>query len=621
MKKILVVDDIEDNVKLLQYDLEDDGYKVVVARDGIEAIEVAKTESPDLILLDIMMPRMDGIEACRILKEHHDLKETPVLMLSAKDQDEDVISGLDAGATDYLFKPINYSIVAARIRTAIRAGELTKRLQEEKRRAEEALRARTVFLAMMSHEIRTPITAILGLADILVGDDAMSPFDKEQAAKMVYANSRHLLGVVNNILDYSKAESGNLEVEQIRCSIFEILRDVGSVVELKAQEQGLLLLVDYEYPLPRFIDSDPTRLKQVLINLITNAIKFTKVGSVRVQVSFVEEDKRISIRVRDTGIGMSEDELEKLFVPFQQANTSINRKYGGTGLGLSIVSEIVEKLGGTIEVESKVGEGSLFHITFPAVVTSQLVMTEDNPTLSKVTTRPQSNSYSGTVLLVEDDAVNSSLLTHLLEKVGVQVVTAFCGETGVSKALENQFSLILMDMHLPGMNGVAAVEQLRAHSLTTPIIALTASDSLENIEKLLSVGCQEYIPKPFEKEQLYECLARYLSSPEEELVVSEVEGGETQHNESFAKVIVDYVDSLEGHLHALENSFQERNWEELRVGAHHLAGAGLFGFPQIALVSKLLEERATAKNEEVCADILNRLKGVIGQVVHAEKSL
>ena len=621
MAKILVVDDVEDNIKLLQYDLEDDGYDVITAQDGEEALLVASEELPDVILLDIMMPKLGGIETCKYLKQDSELAKIPVIMLSAKSQDQDIIEGLDVGALDYISKPINYPIVAARIRSAIRVKEyedsvraFNQKLQVAKENVEMALRARSSFLATMSHEIRTPITTIMGLSEILMGDvkGDMSPFDSSQAAQSIFTSSRYLLEVINNILDLSKAESGNLEVEELSCSLFDIFRDVEAIVNLKAVEKNLSFTIDYKYPLPKLIQSDPTRLKQVLINFVNNAIKFTDKGSVQVKVIHLKEENKLQIEVIDTGIGMDENELSKLFQAFQQANKTITRRFGGTGLGLTISKEIIEKLNGSIEVESRKGEGSIFRFKFP-IGSRDLEFVDKNPLLNTDKSYSDTDHYKGRVLLVEDDKENQRIISYFMKKKGVEVETAEDGEIAVEKALEGQFDLIFMDMNLPKLDGISAVKAIKEAQLKTPIVALTATQNREDIENLLQAGCKDYLPKPFQRCELYDCLRRYLTGE------SVLEEDEVEHftsdlsSKEYAERILQYRWKLQSSLTEIKELLFVENWTALRNQTCHLFEANLFGFQKIYLFAKQLEEQVIGENKEACRELIEYIEQEIAE--------
>jgi signal transduction histidine kinase/CheY-like chemotaxis protein/HPt (histidine-containing phosphotransfer) domain-containing protein len=483
-------------------------------------------------------------------------------------------------------------------------------LEKERKELEGSLRGKNMFFATMSHEIRTPIAAIMGLAEILSNEEYDSPFDSKQAARMVLSNSQYLLEVINNILDIAKAETGNLEIENTNCSLFEVVDDVDSIVALKAREKDLHFSIDFDYPLPNVISSDPTRLKQVLVNLVNNSIKFTDTGSVKMSVRFDASRSLLLFAVSDTGIGMTEEEQEQLFKPFQQANTSITRRFGGTGLGLSISKEIVENFGGKIQVESATNIGTTFQFSIPLPCESSLELVESNPLRRKPTT-DYSQRFSGKVLVVEDEPVNQRLIAHLLKKAGFEVETASSGEIGVEKASSGNFDLILMDMHLPGIDGLAATRQLKEKNIQTPIVALTASSNRDSINALLDAGCEEYVPKPFQRGELLDTLRRYFvnqKTPSTGAVASAIAASALPNDNAYAELVVDYANLLPGRVQELETAFLNSNWLEVREHAHRLIGAGLFGFSKVSIIAKLMEEQAERQSKSDCEELLIRLQ-------------
>ncbi len=525
MAKVLVVDDIQDNVKLLSYDLSDLGHEVVVAYSGAEGLKVAAKERPDCILLDVMMPEMDGYEVCRRLKDSSHLKSIPVIMVTAKSLDEDVVKGLDAGADDYVVKPVNLKIVEARIRSAVRVKRamdtitaMNGKLEEAKVTADEASRSKSEFLANMSHEIRTPMTAILGFSDVLLGN--VEKQENIDAIQTVKRNGEYLLELINDILDLSKIESEKLVVESMKTSVVSVVSDVASLMRVRATVQGLDLVINFETPIPETIDTDPTRLRQILINLVGNAIKFTEHGLVSLNCRMVKEQERdlLQIDVVDTGIGMSAKAICKLFKPFTQADNSTTRRFGGTGLGLAISKRLAELLGGTISVASDPGEGSTFSVTFEVGNLEGTPMLF-SPTEAAMNQRKISSRINARlacrILLAEDGPDNQRLLTFLLSKSGAEVVVADNGRIAIELALTavtegNPFDLILMDMQMPVMDGYTATRKLRNTGYESPIVALTAHAMKGDRDKCLAAGCNDYATKPVDYQVLINTIANLL---------------------------------------------------------------------------------------------------------------
>jgi len=395
-------------------------------------------------------------------------------------------------------------------------------LEKSNDKANAATRAKSEFLANMSHEIRTPMTAILGFADILLKN--VTDERQLEAAATIRQNGEYLLEIINDILDLSKIEAGKLEVETIECSPCQLLAELSSLMRVRAKAGNLGLHIEYDGPIPRTIQSDPTRLRQILINLVGNAIKFTKTGEVRVVARVVDhqsDQPKMQFEVIDSGIGMTDKQIESLFKPFCQADTSTTRQYGGTGLGLTISKRLAEQLGGDITVKSVSGEGS----TFTATVTTGLldgVELLTTPTEVEISTTKDKATTAGEseldcrVLVAEDGHVNQRLITLLLKDAGAEVSVADNGQLAYDLALEAQregkpFDVILMDMQMPVMDGYTATAKLRDAKYGGPIIAMTAHAMSTDRAKCLGAGCDDYMSKPFDQAKMISLVAEYAT--------------------------------------------------------------------------------------------------------------
>jgi signal transduction histidine kinase/ActR/RegA family two-component response regulator len=394
-------------------------------------------------------------------------------------------------------------------------------LQQAKLAAEAANHAKSEFLANMSHEIRTPMTAILGFSDMLLEDSdlgAAAGPQRVEAAETIQRNARYLLGIINDILDLSKIEAGRMQVEHIPCPLCQLIAEVISLARVPIQAKGLRFDSEYVGPVPETIRTDPTRLRQILINLLVNAGKFTAVGSVRLITRFVRagDQSRMDFDVVDTGVGMSAEEAANLFHPFTQADASTTRRFGGTGLGLTISSRLATLLGGGVTlVASEKGVGSRFRLSVATGPLDGVKMIADphNATVLIGGTRAAARgtappSLPGCrVLLAEDGPDNQRLITHFLKKAGALVTVVNDGRQAVELALAAQrqdapFHVILMDMQMPVMDGYAAAALLRSQGYTGPIIALTAHAMAADRDKCLGAGCNDYLAKPIERAQL-----------------------------------------------------------------------------------------------------------------------
>ena len=385
--------------------------------------------------------------------------------------------------------------------------------------ARRANQAKSEFLANMSHEIRTPMTAILGYSEVVLGN--VSDPQNVDGLKTIQKNGQYLLEIINDILDLSRIESGKMEVEQIECSPYQILSDVASLLRVRASAKGLSLEIEYDGPIPEYIRSDPTRLRQILINLIGNAIKFTEAGEVRVLTRLIgadSEETSLEFNITDTGIGMTQGQVAKLFQPFVQADASTTRKFGGTGLGLVISKRLAQMLNGDIGIHSTSGQGSTFSLTI-STGPLQGVKLVDDPTGADVSTEEVAKPADGNVrldcrvLLAEDGPDNQRLIAFILKKAGADVTTADNGQIALDLALAARdkgapFDVILMDMQMPVLDGYGATSKLREAGYTGSIIALTAHAMSGDRENCLAAGCDDYATKPIDRHQLISLVRR-----------------------------------------------------------------------------------------------------------------
>ncbi len=376
----------------------------------------------------------------------------------------------------------------------------------------------------MSHEIRTPITAILGFVEVLLEEHQVD-WGKEELAT-IQRNGEHLLAIINDILDISKIEARRMTVERIPCSLLQLLADVNSLMQVRAAAKGLALHVEFHSPIPEIIHTDPTRLRQILINLIGNAVKFTELGEVKLIVLFIPGDQPImQFDVIDSGIGMTAEETQNLFSQFSQAETSTARRFGGTGLGLAISKRLAEMLGGdVILIKSLSGEGTHFRVTIAtgSVIGVQILEMPNLITFKEkmrqgaiVPKVAPSIALYGSILLAEDGPDNQRLIAHILRKAGAEVTVVDNGKAAFESALKalNEglpFDLILMDMQMPIMDGYEATTELRRLGYAGWIVALTAHAMAHDRQKCLDVGCNDYASKPIQRQEFFATLAKYI---------------------------------------------------------------------------------------------------------------
>ncbi|TWI63372.1 signal transduction histidine kinase [Desulfobotulus alkaliphilus] len=509
--KILIVDDQPLNIQALAVLLRND-YRILVATDGIKALELAHSpESPSLILLDIQMPDMDGYEVCRKLQANEKTRKIPVIFVTAKNTGSDEEKGLKLGAVDYISKPFVPGVVKARIKNHIlrryAEDELEKasaRAKDLAKQAEMANNAKSEFLANMSHEIRTPMNGVIGMADLLL----TTPLDKLQHryAKSIQTSGKALLDIINDILDFSKIEAGKLTLEIISFDLQELMDDLVDSMGLKASQKELEFITFLEPDVPLHILGDPGRLRQILINLTGNALKFTEKGEVLVHVSVESMGKgevQLRFQIRDTGIGIPEDKKNLLYSAFSQIDASISRKFGGTGLGLAISRQLAAMMDGETGVESVEGEGSTFWFT------ARFGLDSDNNER-----RPEiSETLKGLhILVVDDNASSRNFISNHLKTMGFQPETAANAKEAL--ALLNTFhdgkkpfSLALIDRDMPEMNGMDLGRKIKEDTRFKELflILLSPLDQPCSIQEE-KAGFSACISKPLRQSDLFHVL-------------------------------------------------------------------------------------------------------------------
>jgi two-component system, sensor histidine kinase len=395
-----------------------------------------------------------------------------------------------------------------------------KKLIEAQKSAEAASLAKTQFLANMSHEIRTPLSAIMGFTELML-DPQQPDEEKRENLLVVQRNGVQLLKIIDEILDISKVESGRLEIERVETDIMDLFASVHSLLRVQAESKGIELSFQVLDKIPDRVWTDSTRLRQILINVIGNAVKFTQHGHVDVRASYgmtSEGASQLQMTVMDTGIGLDPETANKLFTPFLQADSSTTRVYGGTGLGLALSKQLAKAMGGDVWLEkTELGSGSLFAIEVNAEPTedSEWVHADEfSPlTVSQIRQQPQPKQElaGAKILLVEDAEDNQVLISHFLARAGAEIDTANNGEEGVKMALSNDYSAVLMDIQMPLLDGYQATQKLRQAGYKRPIIALTAHALKEERDKAIRTGCNGHLTKPVDRKELIERLKSFVA--------------------------------------------------------------------------------------------------------------
>ncbi|MFO0908005.1 MAG: PAS domain S-box protein [Isosphaeraceae bacterium] len=500
------------------------------------------------------------------------------------------------------------------------------KLQRAMESAESANRAKTEFLANMSHEVRTPLAAILGFADML-SDDVMSRDESLQLLDSIRRNGEHLLEVLNDILDVSKIEAGKLEIDPILYDPWRVVLEACVSLRGRVLERGVRFALEPTGPLPSRVLVDPTRLRQILVNLVSNAVKFTDPGrKVGVQVSCERDEgglgQTLRIDVVDEGIGMTPEQIERAFVPFQQGDSSTTRKYGGTGLGLSITRRLAEAMGGAIVVESAPGQGSCFRVILPVTLPSHetpWVDPEQLPRELRIERGRVERSVAsmagaplrGRVLLAEDSPDNRRILVYYLRTAGVEVENVENGSEAVARALEEPFDVILMDMQMPVLDGYDATRQLRAAGCRAPIIALTAHALREDRANCLAAGCSEYLAKPVTLDNLLSMLSLFLKpAASADASSSDERSSSTVVTNDIRELVRVYVNSFEAQVSDLRQALSQGNLAQVEILAHRAKGvAPMYGFHELGSVASLIESAASEEQDaDLIADLIDEFE-------------
>jgi signal transduction histidine kinase/CheY-like chemotaxis protein/HPt (histidine-containing phosphotransfer) domain-containing protein len=495
-------------------------------------------------------------------------------------------------------------------------------LSAAKAEAESATLAKSAFLAHMSHEIRTPLTALLGFADLLAAP-ALSESDRLNYAMIIQRNGEHLLEVINDLLDLSKIEAGKLAVERRDCSPVGLLAEVAALMRIRAEQRGLRFEVVLATPVPATISTDPTRLRQVLHNLVGNAVKFTSQGSVILTASSSADGRTMTLAVADTGIGMSPEQLGQLFRPFQQADVTMSRRFGGTGLGLAICRPMVEALGGALTVESRLGQGSTFVVRLPVEAAAGTPLVSAIPAesgASEGSKRGEAALLSGAVLLAEDGPDNQVLIATLLRRAGLTVAVVASGDLAVEGALAagregRPFDLVLMDMQMPVLDGYEATRSLRAAGYGGPVVALTAHTMSGERERCLAAGCDGYLAKPLDPVEFRALLRRFLRQRPPPDTAPERIYSRFHADPDLGPIIPLFVDTLPERAERMRAAWRAGEARELARLAHQLRGAaGGYGFPGITAAAAEVEDALDGHREGVMVDrLLGELLGLCGR--------
>ncbi|OQY56992.1 MAG: hypothetical protein B6245_17645 [Desulfobacteraceae bacterium 4572_88] len=528
---ILIIDDNAANIGVIVDYLKEYGFETVVARNGTMGIKRARFSRPDLILLDVLMPDINGFETCRRLKTDNITKNIPVIFMTALSEVEDKVKGFSVGGVDYVTKPIQQQEVLARVRTHLMLQAQNRQLKHQaielqhakelaecaRSVAEDANRAKSTFLANMSHELRTPLNAILGFSQLMTRSDHLSPEDLENIS-IISRSGEHLLTLINDVLDMSKIEAGRITLNEQSFDLYRLLDDLENMWRMRAEDKNLQLIFKRSPDVPRYIRADDVKLRQVLINLISNAIKFTKQGGISLQVSVTNTSpydmeckgqKNLHFEVEDTGPGIASEEWKSLFEPFIQTKSGRDSQEG-TGLGLPISQKFVQLMGGGMTFSSEIGRGTVFEFNIQVSVADATDIQFNELACRIIALEPDQPRYR--ILVVDNRWDNRQLLIKLLAPLGFELQEATDGKEAMATWEKWSPHLICMDMRMPVMDGYEATKRIKSteEGQNTVIIGLTASSVEEEKAMVMSSGCDAFLRKPWRESDLFELMRKHI---------------------------------------------------------------------------------------------------------------
>jgi signal transduction histidine kinase len=560
---ILVVDDVPANLAVLHHTLNQSGYQVRVEVDGIQAMEQIEADPPDLILLDVMLPGINGFELCQQLKANPKTAIIPVIFMTALTNLTDKVKGLGLGAVDYITKPFQQQEVLARVQLHLKLSQLSQdlaernhalqtlsdeleirvqqrttelsasmaQLQQTQQQLEQAhadletyalnliqtTRLKDEFLATMSHELRTPLNAILGFSELLL-DDTMGRLSdsQRQSVQTINESGEHLLGLITDMLDFSQISASQLQLDRQPVNLFQLCLKSIERVETLAQDKTIDLTFEYgDWLMEQRFELDEARIYQILLNLLRNAVKFTpNGGKVKLVVSLqptasaetVQPASQLSLAVIDTGIGIAPERINQLFRPFRQLDSGLNRQYEGTGLGLALVKRLVELHNGTIAVESEPGQGSCFTVTLPYSVINAEVVADP----STITSHTEATLLPH-LLIGEADEDFRFMLASYFENQGYRVLTAIDGHTTLELCQTQALDLLLINFQFFDLGGLELLHRLQP--LPCPVIALSNAPPPGDRHQYLDAGVSEYVNYPIRLQQLLQLVQQFAPLP------------------------------------------------------------------------------------------------------------
>jgi len=515
---ILIVDDTPANIRILMETLKSD-YKIKTAINGENALKSAVSKNrPDLILLDIMMPGINGFEVCRRLKENPETSDIPIIFITVKSHVEDETRGFELGAADFITKPFSAPVVKARVKTHLSLQTALQEAEKARKVAETSERAKSDFFANMNHELRTPLNSIIGFSGLIAGSKSLEP-EHRKNLEIIRRNGEHLLGLINEVLDISRIDAGHISIKEKDTDLHNLMKHLENTMKLQVEKKGLYLKFDIHPGIPRHIKTDEVKLMQVLNNLVGNALKFAKKGGIYVRtrpdnIDYNKEKSRMRLffEIEDTGPGIESEEQKTLFDPFIQSKSGLESGKG-TGLGLSISQKIVQRMGGDLTISSKPGHGSVFRFDIICKLTDWDCRVQSDSPCRVTGIKPGQCRFR--ILIADDNQDNRELLKNLLHPLKLDIKEAENGTQAVQIWKTWKPHLIWMDIKMPVMNGYEAAKQIRKISEQeilnkVVIIAVTASVFEDDIKNYTEYACDDFLSKPIHEHEVFELMHRHL---------------------------------------------------------------------------------------------------------------
>ncbi len=625
---VLVIDAISADLERLHSILQEADYTVISSNNPEEALNLIRTRSPDIILLAVILPGMDGFALCRKLRLNEKLSDIPLIFVSSRSSQEDILEGFKAGGNDYIVKPFRQQELLARVQSHLHLHDMLLRNKRLTERSKDSSSSKSEFLATMSHEIRTPLNSIIGMAEVLAETELTS--EQRNFVRIFRSAGESLLEIINDILDLSKIEAGQTEFETVDFHLPSLLNSVTSILSVRAAEQNTLVTTTIHPDVPDGLRGDPTRLRQILINLVGNGLKFTENGTVDVSVSR-ESGNTLLFAVKDTGIGIPREKQEIIFESFTQADSLTTRKYGGTGLGLTICQKLTKIMGGRIWLESLPGKGSTFFFTYgftPA-------LSDPRPCKNQLAPPPSCEILQpARILLVDDNEDNRNLLHLYLRNTPYSLKTSKDGAEAVKMFKQDIFDCVIMDIEMPILDGYEATRQLRQweeeqHLKAVPIIALTAHAFVRFRKKCVEAGCSDYLTKPIRRNTLLQTLSTHLnpeqgSNDQNPPPAANTEILRKTNQASLPQVTLDpkiknliprFLENKRNDAQRLLQTIEMEDMEELARQAHTIKGTSwMYGFQELGDLCLELEQAAKVPDPARTFQLATQIKSYLDDV-------